>query len=223
MSPRHLFRQQLAAYDASPRTGFLYERLKSWETTRADVAYRLLPVGGRLLDVGCGDGSFALRAKGKYREVWATDISARMLSEAARKADIYFVQQDMDEGLPFANSLFDAITCLGVILYLFDLRFAMNELHRVLKPGGSLIVHVVNFVYLPRRIALLLGTWPRTTSQAEWDGQLHYFTMSSLVQLFEQSDFRVVTKTGSGIFANLRNWWPSLLTGDLIVKGIKRG
>ena len=87
---------------------------------------------------------------------------------------------------------------------------------------GALIVEVPNIAYLPQRVKLLFGILPVTSKQVGWDGgTLHYFTMSSLCKLIEGGELKVVQKTGSGIFASLRNWWASLLTGDLIVKGIK--
>jgi hypothetical protein len=46
---------------------------------------------------------------------------------------------------------------------------------------------------------------------------LHNFTRSSVTALLQATGFEVVQTTGSGTFAGLRTWWPSLLLGNVIV------
>lgn len=52
-----------------------------------------------------------------------------------------------------------------------------------------------------------------------WDGgHIHYFTMEKFCWLFTSQGFCIDKKSGSGFVAKFRNWWPSLLTGDLFIK-----
>jgi len=53
-----------------------------------------------------------------------------------------------------------------------------------------------------------------------WDGgHIPYFTMDKLCWLFESQGFQIIIQSGSGVLAKFRNWYPSLLTGDLFIKG----
>ena len=93
----------------------------------------------------------------------------------------------------------------------------------MMKPGGRLAVEVLNLVYLPRRIALLLGRLPAQTTCHGWEGgHLHNFTRGALEQLLRDSGFALSQVTGSGVFAPARAWWPSMLTGNLIAVATRR-
>jgi len=66
------------------------------------------------------------------------------------------------------------------------------------------------------------GSLPITGNEDGWDsGHLHYFTFGSLKKLFNKYGFKLTHSGSSGIFAAFRNVWPSLLGGDIILKGVK--
>ena len=77
---------------------------------------------------------------------------------------------------------------------------------------------------------MLFGQLPITTSpnnwydweKVSWDrGSLHYFNLASLKWLLELNGFKIEKVTGSGLFARFRNWWSSLLCGDICIKARK--
>lgn len=196
--------------------------------SRYDAVFRLLPGGNRLLDVACGTGGFAFKAREKYGEVHGIDLTEINIARAKKNAldlgigGVHFLRADADARLPHEDSFFDAVTCIASLQFMFDPYHVMDELNRVLKSGGILVVQVVNAAYLPYRLSLLFGKFPQTARQSGWDGgTLHYFTFGSLTALFREKGFRAADRTGSGLLAGLRNWWPSLLTGDIIIKGVK--
>jgi len=100
-------------------------------------------------------------------------------------------------------------------------------MYRVLRPNGYVIAEVPNICYLKYRVQILLGKLPATSSPYNWEkigwdgGHIHYFTMKKFCWLFESQGFRIEKKTGSGFLAKFRNWWPSLLCGDLVIKAVK--
>jgi len=57
---------------------------------------------------------------------------------------LYFYEYDVDKGLPFSDSFFDAVTCIAVLEHVFNPPNVLNEIHRVLKPNGFLIMQVPN-------------------------------------------------------------------------------
>jgi ubiquinone/menaquinone biosynthesis C-methylase UbiE len=107
----------------------------------------------RVLDVACGEGSFAIALAKKGIDVTGVDISSSMLEHAremARKAgaDVEFVHGDM-RSLNFADS-FDLATCwfdsLNYLTEPGDLRETFRSVHRALHAGG-LFIFDMNTIY----------------------------------------------------------------------------
>jgi O-antigen biosynthesis protein len=169
----------------------------------------------------------------KFNKLYGVDVSPSRIKRAKIETEkifpnkinkFKFSESNLDKSLPFQDNFFDVITCLAVIEHVYDIFHLVKEIKRVLKPGGYIIAEVPNIAYLKRRIKLLFGQLPATASTLNWKkvgwerGHIHYFTMKRFCWLFKQEGFIIDKKTGAGIFAYLRNWWPSLLTADLIIK-----
>ncbi len=110
---------------------------------------RLKP-GATLLDVGCGLGLPVIELTSRGYLGVGLDLSLAMLSRASEEAQsrgmrINFLHADMRE-MNFDGS-FDAVTCLGTTLGYFEdeaNRKVIERFHRALKPGGTLLLDVVN-------------------------------------------------------------------------------
>jgi 23S rRNA (guanine745-N1)-methyltransferase len=100
-----------------------------------DAIVRAFPVRGVLLDIGCGEGSHLDSFRRAYGvEAWGVDISVPAIELAARTfRGCSFVVANADRFLPFADSSFDAIISITA-------RMNAEEMHRVLRPGGALLV-----------------------------------------------------------------------------------
>jgi SAM-dependent methyltransferase len=121
-----------------------------------------LPHGTRVLDAGCGEG------------VLVDEYHGRLAIEGI---DAHFASDRVREGrltaLPYESGSFDRALCLDVLEHLpFDEQpRALEELHRVLKPGGELLVSVPNLAHLQSRIQFLLrGRLIRTASELKHPG-----------------------------------------------------
>jgi ubiquinone/menaquinone biosynthesis C-methylase UbiE len=130
--------------------------LATWyaKTTRKDLAEfeRLarelaagLASGARVLDVAPGPGflSVALAKLGPY-EVTGVDISetfVRMASEYAQKEGVRvrFIHGSASD-LPLEANSFDLVVCRAAFKNFSEPLRAVNEMHRVLKPGGSTLI-----------------------------------------------------------------------------------
>jgi SAM-dependent methyltransferase len=98
--------------------------------------------GRRILDVGCGSGPTLTDLRDRGAIVTGIDSSARMLEQARTRlgSDIDLRVVDLAEPLPFEDSTFDDVIASQVLHYMKDWGPSLIEIHRVLKPGGRLIV-----------------------------------------------------------------------------------
>jgi SAM-dependent methyltransferase len=109
-----------------------------------------VPNAGRVLDAGCGTGVHSVRAARLGARPVAVDISATMLDEARRRAElagvadaIAFGQEDMRE-LSFDDASFPHVFSWGVVIHIREVEDAFRELVRVLEPGGTLALWITN-------------------------------------------------------------------------------
>jgi len=93
---------------------------------------RNAPDAGLLLDLGCGECNYTNILKSEARKIISLDIQKPQNPLAH---DTTFVLGSV-ESLPFKESSFDFIYCLSVIQLIKDDRSAIEEIFRVLKPGG---------------------------------------------------------------------------------------
>ena len=133
-------------YDFQAR---FYGRWRRFDGGLVDRVLALLPgdEGLRLLDAGCGTGLFVV-GLARSRPAWrldGIDASAGMLGVARAHADgaglgnVTLRQGDVT-ALPYADAGFDAVIAAGLFPNLNDWGAALGEFHRVLRPGGRLIV-----------------------------------------------------------------------------------
>lgn len=114
----------------------------------ATVADGLDPArGDRVLDVGCGPGRLAQVLAGRVAptgSVVGIDASEEMIRRARTKrgGDRIEFRVAQAQALPFADAEFDALACTLVFHHVAesDRADAMREMHRVLKPGGRIVV-----------------------------------------------------------------------------------
>jgi methionine biosynthesis protein MetW len=96
------------------------------------------PPGQKILDVGCANGAM-LAPFAQQHDLHGVDISASMLSSAAR-AGFQTVQVDLEVNpLPYPDKTFDVLFCGENIEHYVNTDWVLSELNRVLKPGGRLV------------------------------------------------------------------------------------
>jgi len=109
--------------------------------------------GGRLLDVGCGNGAYTVQLASHFRRVDAIDVEPEHLKELeghlaaeppSSKVDVHRMSA---EAIDFGSETFDAVTAIEVLEHVVHLPAAMREIARVVKPGGLLYVSVPNRLF----------------------------------------------------------------------------
>lgn len=117
----------------------------------------------RLLDVGCGFGGLTRFVSDhvRARETHGLDIDAHALHEAATKGVTTRRVDARIEPLPYGDGLFDLIISFGMMDYLPTFDPLVREIHRVLSPGGHVLISLPNLGSWHNRLALFLGYQPR--------------------------------------------------------------
>ena len=127
-------------FDTIART---YDRLNRLMTLGLDRCWRkraLRGIQGNVLDVACGTGDMAVSLVERGCTVTGVDISEEMLAIARQKAPMVTFMIADAEHLPFPDASFDAVTCAFGVRNFVHLEQGLNEMLRVLKPGGQLVI-----------------------------------------------------------------------------------
>lgn len=157
-----------------------------------ETASSALTEGNRILDVGCGDGSFSYYIKDKFGRLYGAEISEKA-AHIAQKQGVFTTITDLNSSLSYKVNTFDAVTCLDVIEHLPDPRLLLAEIYRVLRPDGKLVLTTPNFRYFRNLNKLIFkGTFPHTSPDTfVWGGgHLHYFTRKDINTLLERVGFK---------------------------------
>ena len=106
--------------------------------------------GQRLLDVGCGDGSFTTALADGYEQIYGIDVQETWLQRFEQRVrdDPHFcVCQMSASAMGFRDHYFDTLVTIEVIEHIPDLPGAADEFYRVLKPGGELLITCPNRLF----------------------------------------------------------------------------
>ena len=137
------------------------------------VLSALPPTCGRVLDVGCGDGSLASELAGRSGEVVAIDVDAPTLARARTahgQPNLSFVEADV-MSQPFEKGSFDVIASIATLHHL-PLAPALDRFKQLLGPGGVLALVGLYRLSTPADlawafVAMPVSWWLRLTRNYE--------------------------------------------------------
>ncbi|SVB01470.1 uncharacterized protein METZ01_LOCUS154324, partial [marine metagenome] len=165
-----------------------------------------------ILDIGCGTGeiSFELESRG-YVNIIAQDISQKFIEIAKEKKHDNFGMSQIKFSiggvcnLHFQNETFQLVIASGLIEWVRYDRWALQEIQRVLKPGGYLIVTGPNKLRLsniltPKRLWRLWKT--RSQPRVQEPFSRHWYSHRGLVELLELTGYEIRKNRTNG-FAQL--------------------
>jgi ubiquinone/menaquinone biosynthesis C-methylase UbiE len=225
----------------------LYQR----EKKSIDIIRALKLKNASLLDIGCGIGFFLSKlheTTGRDLRLHGVDYSDYNLRKAS-KLPFDFKKCDLEEGIPHKDHSFDIVYAAEIIEHLYNPDRLVEEAHRVLKPGGYLLVTTPNLAAWYNRALLLCGIQPifyETSTKSPRVGagilskikkgnipvgHVRIFTQRALKDILQEGGFDIVVCRGTHFAAlpgavrlidNLFNLYPRLASGQIVL-AIKRG
>ena len=178
----------------------------------------LIPVGSRVLDLGCGDGALlAYLRDARQCTGYGVEIDDSKVLECVRRG-VNVIQRNLEEGLSlFDDDSFDVVLQLDTLQHLRNTEAMLRETARVGRLG---LVSFPNFAHWPHRLSVLRGRMPVTKALPyQW-----YDTPNIRVSTF--ADFEVLArKNGLRILASfgldggeVKTLWPNLTAATAVFK-----
>lgn len=201
------------------------------ERIRLKKIVNLVGANCRVLDIGCYDGTLGKMLMEKGNEVYGIEINQEA-AEIATQKGLKVKIQDVESRFDFEDNFFDIVVAAEIIEHVLDTDFFIDEIKRVLKPQGYLVLSTPNVASLGRRIYLLLGRNPYFEASFGFPsyahaGHIRFFTKDLLLEFLKYKGFEIIKftsdvinftssgKIASQLFADL---FPTL-GRSLIVKG----
>lgn len=155
-----------------PDTLFLFEKMEE----RTIEVLAIAP-GEKALDLGCGKAGDAVKLAKRGGDVIGLDPSGIMMRKARslieeNSAKVALVQ-GIGEELPFRAHSLDKVMCKGALDHFIDPAKTMEEIARVLRPGGEAVFAIANFESLSCKVGRFLypitRLLPQTMERPTWE------------------------------------------------------
>ena len=190
--------------EGKPLTNFLYSKRRyiyrpSYYLNKADqerikIILKLIGSSKKVLDVACYDGYIGEKIRNNHNVVFGIDASEEAVAISTKKGLISKVS-DIEKGLPYKNHCFDLVFAGEVIEHIVDTDFFMEEIKRILRKNGELVITTPNIASLDRRLMLLFNQNPAsfdfpTNTPA---GHLRFFNNKLLLNFLKHKGFKIIS------------------------------
>jgi SAM-dependent methyltransferase len=163
----------------------------------------------RLLDVACGPGVLLRAAQDYTTKLHGVDISAVAIELGRKAIPAAELRVGNAECLPYADSEFDLITCLGSLERMLDVSRALREMRRVGTAAAK-------YCFLVRNSnSVGWKWWAPITARYRKNGHAGADTLANWRRLFEREGFRVTRVLPDQYPLHRRQKWASLARRDV--------
>ncbi len=141
--------------------------------------------GKKILEIGCGLGTDLLQFGRGGADVTGVDLTPKSIELVKKRFTLAGIQVDARvadaENLPFENDTFDVVYSFGVLHHTPNTQKAIDEVRRVLKPGGKIIIMLYNrtsmhvWLGVPLYALLRLSGKKKTGSQTTTDSWIRIY------------------------------------------------
>jgi SAM-dependent methyltransferase len=151
-----------------------------------------------ILDIGCGNGSNAKRLIALGYVVDGITISENEKEEAKPFIRNIYVH-NAENGLPgLEDDLYDVVICSHVLEHICYPQKLLQDVRKVLKKDGSLIIALPNLMHYKSRAQLLFGNF-NYQDTGIWDyTHFRWYTFASAGQLLKENKFVIIAATVTG-------------------------
>ena len=179
---------------------------------------QLVPVGSRVLDLGCGDGALLDHLQ-KHRSCSGYGVElADTNVQACVQRSVNVLQLNLDQGLTlFGDKSFDVVLQIDTLQHLRNAEVMLRETARV---GHIGIVAFPNFGHWPNRLSVLQGRMPVTRRLPyQWydTPNIRVGTFADFAALAEKNKLHVLDAFGLQDGQEVR-WLPNLMAGTAVFK-----
>jgi ubiquinone/menaquinone biosynthesis C-methylase UbiE len=132
----------------------IYEKFIPLRNYQSFLEHGNLPEAGRLLDAGGGTGRVAKALNAYISDIVIVDTSLEMLRQTKDHSELSRINSFVEE-LPFVDQSFDRVIMVDALHHVHSQQSTINELWRVLKPGGRILIEEPNFHLLSVKFVAL--------------------------------------------------------------------
>lgn len=187
----------------------------------------------KFVDLGCDNGKWTMKMAERIgtKDVHGTEILERT-AKLAKKNGVNVSIGDLNKRLPYKDGMFDVVHANQVIEHLNNTDMFMDEIYRILKPGGYAVISTENLSSWHNILALVLGFMPfsltnistkkaaignpfaphagkEATIESSWQ-HMRIFTIYGLKELSKEVGFTIEKVLASGYYP-LGNWFSKIV------------
>lgn len=141
--------------------------------------------GGKILDIGCGDGKGLLKLKESGWETYGVETSDLAADYVRRKYNINVITGTVEDAV-FKDEFFDVIILSHVLEHISNPKTTLLEINRILKNGGILVISIPNVDSFEAK------TFKKYWTAWELPRHLYHFTPTTIYSLLNSTGFDVL-------------------------------
>ncbi len=202
--------QQTLYHSKNPTRRYLHNARKDWIEEAID---KHTVTHGTALEIGPGSGIYLPRLSKGFKQALAVDIESAYIEHARPLSEQYpnldFMIDDITDSALLDNSI-DLILCTEVIEHIEDSQKVLHEIHRILKPGGTLILSTpqkfspleltAKIAFLPGIINIVRMIYREPILET---GHINLMTHKTMMTQLKNAHFKIESTEKTGLYLPL--------------------